>query len=206
MPRRLLPFIALGLLLGVSAPGAARAEFHPIFFSLGVAKLPGVAFDAVGAARLQPYLGQFPTEASERAAQSAYVSNLVTLGLHGVSIGGLWLVSFLDLDAEEAMAPSFLLNAVCDLTIAVMGLATGVELLLQRDAAGIDGTEIGVGATWSAAVNITMGGFGALWFLPMTVGGLIGASEAWASLPPRSPVRALAVVPQGAGAAVVGRF
>ena len=104
------------------------------------------------------------------------------------------------------MAPSFLINAICDLTIAVMGMATGVELLLQRGAAGITDTEMGVGATWSAAVNIVMGGFGALWFLPMTVGALIGATEAWASLPPTSPIHSIALVPQGAGAALVGRF
>ncbi len=130
----------------------------------------------------------------------------MTLGLHGVSIGAFWVVSFLDLDLEDAMAPTFLLNGIADFTIAVMGLATGVELLLQRDASGIAGTEKGVGATWSAAVNIVMGGFGALWFLPMTIGGLVSAGEAWASLPHRSPIKAIALVPQGAGVAVVGRF
>ncbi len=206
MARKLLPLIALVLALGTLAPTPARADFNPLFFSLGIAKLPGLAFDGVAAGRLAPYIGLFPTEASERAAQAAWASNFITAGLHGLSIGSLWLVSFLDLDAEEAMAPSFLINAICDLTIAVMGMATGVELLLQRGAAGITDTEMGVGATWSAAVNIVMGGFGALWFLPMTVGALIGATEAWASLPPTSPIHSIALVPQGAGAALVGRF
>lgn len=206
MSRRLLPVLLLAATLGTLAPTTAKAEFNPLFFALGVAKVPGLAFDGVAAARLSPYLGQFPTEASERAAQAAFVSNFVTLGLHGVSIGSFFVVSFLDLDVEEALVPSFLINGVADLSIAVLGLATGVELLLQRDAAGIDGTEIGVGATWSAAVNIVMGGFGALWFLPMTVGALVGASDLFSALPDRSPVKALALVPNGAGAALIGRF
>ncbi len=204
--RRLLPLL-LVVSFVVLTPRAAKAEFNPLFFSLGVAKLPGVAFDIVGAARLGPHLGTFAEGGMANAAQAGFASNLVTLGLHVVSIGSFWVVSFLDIDLEEAMAPSFMINAIADLTIGVLGIATGVDLLLQRNAAGIAETDAGVGATWSAAVNLVMGGFGVIWFLPMTVGALLSAGEAWAGLPVHQERDfAIALVPNGAGAALVGRF
>ncbi len=202
--RRLLPLFAILLLSG--APSVAKADFNPIFMALGAAKLPGVAFDAVGAARIAPHLELFEGEALGNAARASFASNLVTLGLHTGSIAAFFVGAFVDEDWEEVMAPVFLFNAAADLSIAVMGLVTGVDLLLQRNAAGIEDTELGVAATWSAAVNLTMGGFGALWFLPMTIGGLIGASDAFSMAPSQGPVRALAVVPQPSGVLVVGRF
>lgn len=202
--RRLLPLLALVLLC--SAPAAAKADFNPIFFALGAAKLPGVAFDAVGAARVAPHLEGFEGDALRNAGQASFTSNLVTLGLHSASIAAFFVGSFVAEDWEEVLAPVFLFNAGADLAIAVMGLVTGVDLLLQRNAAGIEGTEAGAGATWSAAVNLTMGGFGAIWFLPMTIGGLIGASDAFSLAPSTGPVRALVVLPQASGVTVAGTF
>ncbi len=202
----LVLLVAAAVALGATNPSDARADFSPTFFTLGVAKVPGVAFDIVGAARLAPSLSDIEDPAVLRAAKASLAGNFVTLGLHSVSIASFWIVSFSDLDLDEKAGATFLLNAGADLAIGVLGLVTGIDLLLQRNAAGLTGTALGTATTWSAAVNITMGAFGVLWFLPMTVGGLIGATSAWATLPPRSPVKALALVPQGAGAAIVGRF
>jgi len=207
--RRLLVLVlAISFALPLGAAADARADFSPVFFTLGAAKLPGIAFDVVGAARIGPSLGDFDTpEVLRRAAQASFVANLVTLGLHTVSVGSFWVVAVLDLDTEERLLGSFVINAVADLSIGVLGLVTGIDVILQRNAAGLTGTALGTAATWSGAVNITMGAFGVIWFLPMTIGALVGATDVLGlRLPPRSPIKALALVPTGAGAALVGRF
>lgn len=205
--RRLLPLFVFAVALGAQTPAAARADFSPVFFTLGAAKLPGVAFDIVGGARLGPSLtGLTQTDALRRSAQASFASNWITLGLHSVSIGTMWVAALGDFDTEERLVFAFSVNAVADLSIGVLGLVTGIDLLLQRNAAGLTGTELGTAATWSAAVNIAMGSFGVLWFLPMTVGALIGATDVFGSLTPKSEGVMIALVPNGAGAALVGRF
>jgi len=203
--RRLLPLLALAAALGASTPGAARADFSPVFFTLGAAKVPGIAFDIVGGARLGPSLSLLDqTDALRRSARASFASNWVTLGLHSVSIGALWVASLGDFDLEERLVGAFSINAVADITIGVLGLVTGIDLLLQRNAAGLTGTELGTAATWSAAVNIAMGSFGVLWFLPMTIGALVGATDIFGSVDRSGPT--FAIVPNGAGAALIGRF
>ena len=56
----------------------------------------------------------------------------------------------------------------------------------------------------AAAVNIAMGSFGVLWFLPMTIGALVGATDIFGSVDRSGPT--FAIVPNGAGAALIGRF
>lgn len=207
--RSLLALVAVVLALGTTAPSTARADdFNPIFFTLGVAKLPGIAFDIVGAARLGPRLGEFDSYTPELAlsARASFASNLVTLGLHSLSIGSFLVASFVDEDWEDVIVPVFGINAIADLAIGVLGLVTGIDVILQRNAAGLTGTPLGTAATWSGAVNIAMGAFGVIWFLPMTIGFVVGASELAWTLPPKSPIKAIALVPNGAGAAIVGRW
>ncbi|MCP4873759.1 MAG: hypothetical protein GY898_34155 [Proteobacteria bacterium] len=175
-----------------------------MFFTLGVAKVPGIAFDIVGAARLGPRLAEFDNYTPElaRAARLSFASNLVTLGLHGVSIGSFLIASFLDEDWEDLIVPTFGINAAADLASGVLGLVAGVDVILQRNAAGLTGTPLGTAATWSGAINIAMGAFGVIWFLPMTIGFVVGASALASKMPTKS-IKAIALVPNGAGAALV---
>jgi len=175
-------------------------------FGLGSAKLPGVAFDIVAAVQVGPYLEvDGVPDGYTRAVKASFASNLVTLGLHTASIAGFYVGAFAD--DEDALGGVLLLNAGCDLAIAVLGIATGVDLLIRREAAGVMDTDPGFGATWSSVVNIVMGAFGGLWFTPMLIGGLVAADE-MSSLMPVLQDKAVAVwlEPSPSSITLRGRF
>ncbi len=175
--RRLLPALVLTLAFALpSLPGAAAAqEFRPVFIGLGSAKIPGIPFDFIAASRAQPYLDWDGHDGLRDAIRAAYVSNLVTGALHSVSVGSFMVAGFAEDD--EVMPVALLVNAGCDVAIAVMGLATGLDVLLNREPADIEGTDVEVGAKWTGWMNVVMGGFGALWFAPMVIAALVTAEE-----------------------------
>ncbi len=215
--RLLLPLFAILLLL---APRSAQAEGlggdpNPLFLALGGLKTPGIAFDIVGAAFARPHLEVFEEGNRMRLAlRASFTSNLVTLGLHGLSIGSFFVGAFAD-DWKDAIGPVFLINAGCDIAIGVMGLVTGVDVLLARTTVDdIKGTPAGIGSTWTGIANLGMGTFGILWFAPMLITGLVGVSKmAVADAPATSrialrlrPTVQATVVPGAGNLTLVGRF
>ncbi len=207
--RRVIPVLALALLCAAAAPKDAHADdFEPLLMGLGIAKLPGPAFDIIGGVRILQDFDQFEEPALRRAATASMISNWVTLGLHTASIGSFVVASFVGDDLEERIIPAFAINGIADLAIAVMGIATGVDLLLNTRAAGLTGTPLGISATWSSIVNIVMGSFGGLWFLPMSIGALVAANEvfAWNWERSESAVASLRVDPGPTSVGVTIRF
>jgi len=215
--RRASLLLALLASLFVLSPSTAKAsDVNPLFLALGGLKTPGIAFDIVGAAFVRPHLETFESGSRmHRATRAAFASHLVSVGLHSLSIGSFFAGAFAD-DWEDAIGPVFLINAGADIVIGVMGLVTGIDILLAKSTVdGIKGTPGGIGSTWSGVVNIGMGTFGILWFAPMLIGGLIGVSEmavvddpresrvALRARPPR--IRAT-VVPSAGGLTVFGTF
>ncbi|MCO4773106.1 MAG: hypothetical protein KDA24_23935 [Deltaproteobacteria bacterium] len=209
----LLPLLA-ALFLVVPSTAKADVDPNPLFLALGGLKTPGIAFDVVGAAFVRPHLEVFESGTRmHRATRAAFASHLVSVGLHSLSVGSFFAGAFAD-DWEDAIGPVFLINGVCDITIGIMGLVTGIDILLAKSTVDVKGTEAGIGSTWSGVVNISMGLFGVAWFAPMLIGGLIGVSE-MAVVDPAEQRIALrarkvkvraAVVPSVGGLAVVGRF
>ncbi len=177
MLRRLLPALVLGLAFALpSLPSGAQAQdFRPVFIGLGSAKIPGIPFDFIAASRAEPYLDWEGHEGLRNAIRASYISNLVTGGLHSLSVGSFMIAGFAEDD--EAIPVALLINAGCDVAIAVMGLATGLDVLLNREPANVEGTDVEVGAKWTGWMNVVMGGFGALWFAPMVIAALVTAEE-----------------------------
>ena len=172
----LLSGLLLAPLPAVADPGSG---FRPIFVGLGFVKAPGIAFDLVGGFRVLPHLSTLDaTPGLGDAARFSLVSNFVTAGLHAVSIATMvragtnraW-------DTDQATLFGCMTNAVADLGVAVLGLSSGVDLVVRVKAAELTKTDAGIGASWSGWVNIVMGSLGAVWFVPMVAGGLLGWSE-----------------------------
>ena len=184
MTSRLLPLLALVLALLVPRP--AKADINPVYLGLGLLKTPGIAFDVVGAAFARPHLDVYESGSRmHRATRAAFASHLVSLGLHSVAIGSFLVGSVIDEDWENTVGPIFLINGATDLAIGVMGLVTGIDILMAKSTVDIKGTSQGIAATWSGILNIGMGTFGILWFGPMLIGGMIGVAEmAAADRPP----------------------
>ncbi len=175
--RRLAALAATGILL-LSLDAEAR-RIRPVYLGLGMVKAPGVGFDLVGAVQVAPYLTRWPTtSALGRATRFAFVSNLVTAGLHVTGMGAM-LRAGLDrsMSEEEVLTASCLTNAVTDLSVGILGLSSGIDLLVRARGEGLAGTEEGISAGWSAWVNIVMGGLGVVWFVPMVVGTVVGLDE-----------------------------
>ena len=215
MPLRSLPLLALVLALLLPAP--AKADINPVYLGLGLLKVPGIAFDVVGAAFVRPHLTVFESGSRmHRATQAAFVSHLVSLGLHSVAIGSFMVGSVVDADWEDTVGPVFLINGATDLAIGVMGLVTGVDILMAKSTVDVRGTPEGIGASWSGIVNIAMGTFGILWFGPMLIGGMIGVAEMAAADPPpedarialraRKPWVQATLTPTAGGLVISGRF
>jgi hypothetical protein len=209
----LLPLVACLFLL--SPRPAAASDVNPVFLALGGLKAPGLAFDIVGAAFARPQISLFEADSRmHRSVRAAFASHLVSLGLHTASIGA-FVVGAVG-DWEEAIGPVFLINAGCDIAIGVMGLLTGVDILLAKQTVDIKGTSSGIATSWSGVLNIAMGTFGILWFSPMLIGGVIGISELAAldpdpriqrvALRARPPRIRAAVVPSPGGLTVLGTF
>lgn len=176
MHLRSLPLLAL--LLALLLPRPAQADINPVYLGLGLLKTPGIAFDVVGAAFVRPHLEVFDSGSRmHRATRAAFASHLVSLGLHSVSIGAFMVGAVVDEDWEDTVGPIFLINGIADISIGVMGLVTGIDILMAKSTVDIQGTPQGIGATWSGIVNIAMGTFGILWFGPMLIGGMIGIAE-----------------------------
>jgi|GEM_PF-2031850 len=205
--------VVISLLLLAPKPAAA-ADVNPLFVGLGLLKTPGIAFDIVGAAFIGPQRGVFEDGTRmHRATRAAFTSHLVSLGLHTVSIGAFMVGAFGDW--EEATGPVFLINAVSDISIGVMGLITGIDILLAKSTVDIQGSVQAISATWSGILNISMGTFGILWFAPMTIGGMIGIADLAVRAPPadshiamrlRGPSLRAAVIPSAGGLTVLGTF
>lgn len=206
--------LLFSLLLFTPKPAAAD-DVNPVFLALGGLKVPGLAFDIVGASFIGPHLNTFDAGSRmHRSTRAAFASHLVSLGLHTLSVGSFMVGGFADW--KEAIGPIFLINAGADITIGVMGLLTGMDILLSKSTVNINGEAEGLSATWSGVINIAMGTFGILWFSPMLIGGLIGVSE-FAVAPRDGPesriamrarrphVRA-ALIPSPTGLTVVGVF
>ena len=146
--------VLLGALLATALATPAQA-FEPVPVGLGAAKIPGVPFDIIAAAQVGPYLDYEGHEGLRDALRAGFTSNLVTAGLHTISIASLWGAGFSE--DEDAMLGATIINASSDVAIAVMGIATGVDILLKRPVAGIEGTDVDVGARWTAYINLVMG-------------------------------------------------
>ncbi len=215
MVLRFIP--ALTLALALALPRPAQADINPVFLGLGLLKTPGIAFDIVGASFIRPHLEVFETGSRmHRATRAAFASHIVSLGLHSVAIGTFMVGAVVDEDWDEAIGPVFLINGATDLAIGVMGLVTGVDILMAKSTVDIKGTSEGIGATWSGIVNIGMGTFGVLWFGPMLIGGMVGLSEMSVADPPpadsrialraRKPWVQAALTPTAGGLIVSGRF
>ena len=211
MTRSLRPFalLVLPLLLALALPRPASArDFEPLFIGVGTLKIPGIAFDVVGMVQAGPTLNT--TEGSEefrRALRTSFVANGITLGLHTVSVAAFLGSGFDARQEEESVALSFLVNGACDLGIAVLGLASGIDLLQRRRASGLQGTDLGISAGWSGWVNVVMGGFGAAWFGPMMIGGLLAADEVVDELPEEAPPGpSIRIAPMPSGILVTGTF
>ena len=211
---KLLVPLLVSLFLLAPRPAAAD-DVNPVFLALGGLKVPGLAFDVVGAAFARPQLEVFESGSRmHRSVRAAFASHIVSLGLHTVSISAFVVGGVADW--EEAIGPVFLINAACDIAIGVMGLLTGVDVLLAKQTVDIKGSTSGIATSWSGVLNIAMGTFGILWFSPMLIGGIIGVSElAVAPTDPRESRIALrarplrvraAVLPSAGGLTVVGRF
>lgn len=215
--RRASLLLALAASLFVLAPNRAQAsEVNPLFLALGGLKTPGIAFDVVGAAFVAPHLNTFESGSRmHRATRAAFASHLVSVGFHTLSIGSFFAGAFAD-DWEDAIGPVFLINAGSDIVIGVMGLVTGIDILLAKSTVpDIGGTAAGIGSTWSGVVNIGMGTFGILWFAPMLIGGLIGVAEmavvddpraSRIALRARGPQIRAALVPSAGGLTLTGTF
>lgn len=216
MVRRSLPLLTL--LLALALPRPAQADINPVYLGLGLLKTPGIAFDVVGAAFVRPHLNVFESGSRmHRATRAAFASHLVSLGLHSVAIGTFMVGAVIDEDWEELIGPIFLINGATDLAIGVMGLVTGIDILMAKSTVpDIKGTQQGIGATWSGIVNISMGTFGILWFGPMLIGGMVGVAEMSAADPPdagsrialraRKPWIQATLTPTAGGMIVSGRF
>lgn len=175
MKMKILTPLLFVLLLCAPKPAAAD-EVNPVFLALGGLKVPGIAFDIVGAGFLGPHLETFDTGSRmHRSTQAAFASHLVSLGLHTLSVGSFMAGAFADW--EDAVGPVFLINAGADITIGVMGILTGLDILMSKSTVEIKGQNEGVSATWSGVLNIAMGSFGVLWFSPMLIGGLVGVAK-----------------------------
>lgn len=213
MRRCLLPLLLALFLL----PQGAKAETNGIFLALGGLKTPGIAFDVVGAAMLRPQMPSFADGSRiQTSARAAFASHLVTLGLHTVSIGALFVAGATG--GEELYGPMLLVNSGCDLAIGVMGVTTGLDLLFSKATADLKGTPEGVGVTWSGVLNIAMGTFGLLWFPPTLIAGIVSAEE-WSMGPGpgddrartialrlRPPPLRATLAPTGAGLSFSGTF
>jgi len=208
--RRVIPVLALTLLCAFAAPRSAHAvdDFEPLLMGLGIAKIPGIAFDAVGGFRILSDINNFEEPALRRAAEASMVSNFVTLGLHTLSVTSFFVGSLHGDDIEDRILPTFAINGIADLSIAVLGIATGVDLWLQIKAAGITGTPLGISATWSSVVNLVMGSFGGVWFLPMAVGALVSANELYGLHwePKDSALASIRIDPGPTSVSIHGRF
>jgi hypothetical protein len=210
--------ILLAIVLLLAPPSASAARFEPAYVGAGTLKIPGIAFDIVGMAQAGPTLSTSEGSAEfQRALKVSFAANGVTLGLHTISVAAFFGSGFDGLEDEESMATAFLINGGCDLGIAVLGLATGIDLLQRRNASGLRGTDLGISAGWSGWVNIAMGSFGAAWFGPMMIFGLLAADEAWGDIEigekkpaveigGKKPAVELRFEPRGAGFALTGRF
>ncbi len=207
----------LTLLLALALPRPAQADINPVYLGLGLLKTPGIAFDVVGAAFVRPHIEVFDSGSRmHRATRAAFVSHLVSVGLHSVAIGTFVVGAVVDEDWEDMIGPIFLINGATDLAIGVMGLVTGVDILMAKSTVDIKGTPEGIGATWSGIVNISMGTFGILWFGPMLIGGMIGVAEMAAADPPpeesrialraRKPWVQATLTPTAGGLVFSGRF
>ncbi len=212
---RSLPLLTL--LLALALPRPAQADINPVYLGLGLLKTPGIAFDVVGAAFVRPHLEVFDSGTRmHRATRAAFASHLVSLGLHSVAIGTFMVGAVVDEDWEDLIGPIFLINGATDLAIGVMGLVTGIDILMAKSTVDIKGTPQGIGATWSGIVNISMGTFGILWFGPMLIGGMIGVAEMAAADPPaedsrialraRKPWVQATLTPTAGGLVISGRF
>lgn len=163
----------------LAVPSQARAEFRPVWVGIGAVRFPGVAFDVVGALQIGTRLeGIVPDNGFDRAARASFAGNLACAGLHAAEVAVFFGAGFSSALGEDgASAAAGLIGSGLNLGVAVVGLTTGVDLLVRIKPAGLKGTDLGIGATWSGAVNVAMGGMGALWFVPLLVVGLIGADE-----------------------------
>lgn len=209
MPRlSALVVLVIALTLGLPTPAAARQGFRPVFVGLGFTKLPGVPFDIVGAAQIGPHLGTYDrVPGLGRAARLSFVSNLVSAGLHTFSISTMLAAGTRRrLDDERATMLACFTNAGADLGIAVLGLASGIDMVVRVRASDLLGTDPGIAAGWSGWVNIVMGSLGVIWFVPAITVGLLAWNELEESLPedevPAGPKLSWSVGPGGLGMAL----
>jgi hypothetical protein len=181
----LLLVLLLALFLLSPSTALARRGFRPVFVGLGFTKLPGVPFDVIAASQVGPHLREYDAVPGlGRAARFSFVSNLVSAGLHTFSIGTMLAAGTQRrLDDEHATILACFTNAGADLGIAVLGLASGIDLVVRVKASDLQGTDPGIAAGWSGWVNIVMGSLGVIWFVPAIVVGLLAWNEVEEDLP-----------------------
>lgn len=167
MTRQLLGSCLLTLALLV--PAAAHAtdpvdedttEEEPLHLhglgALGGARLGLIGFDVAGAAVLGPRLGELQgSPGLMRASRASLFSHIAIAGLHATAAVPVLIAAWNPTQSSlEAMA---VLTWATELSIAGLGLGSGIALLVTRKGVLTPGSAAWRATGWSAGVNIGMG-------------------------------------------------